>query len=252
MSSLFNTRTGAALVAGTMMVAILAGCGTSLNTPAAVRSNADAQAMEATVLKKALERIHQAVYTRLDVDANKSIDEYEAGPNLTLKDFKNADKNNNHKLTYAEFKKYAVTELFFFKDTPDSFLKRFRQDLGSVFRRLDSNKDGMLVKNEVSNADLTKLRLTFEYPRLNITVKVQKCSPEMFAAADRTADSRLGEAEFEDLYIEAVVGALGGAGGSEPTPPAPSEEPAPPAPSEEPAPPAEDPANTKSKTKKRK
>lgn len=246
MSSLFNSRTSAALVAGTMMVAILAGCGTSINTPATVRTAADAQAMEATVLKKALERIHQAVYTRLDVDGNKSIDEYEAGPNLTLKDFKNADKNGNHKLTYAEFKKYAVTELFFFKDTPDSFLKRFRQDLGSVFRRLDSNKDGMLVKNEVSNADLAKLRLTFEYPRLNITVKVQKCTPEMFAAADRTADTRLGEAEFEDLYIEAVVGALGG--GSAPAP-APSEEPAPPA--EEPvAPPAEDPAATKSKKRK--
>lgn len=244
MATRFNSRLGAAVLAGSMLVSVLAGCGTTgaMTAPDA-RLGASVQAAEAAVLKKALERIHRAVFAKLDLDANKKIDEYEAGPNLTLKDFKAADKNKNHNLTYSEFKKYAVTELFFFKDSPEQFQKRFRRDLGTVFRRLDENRDGQLVKNEVSNTDLKKLRLTFEYPRLGIKVPVQKCTPEAFAAADRTGDAKLGEAEFEDFYIEAVVAALGGDGGA--TPPAPQPDPGTEPgtdPGADPAPPAEEPA----------
>lgn len=216
------TRSAMALLAGAAMTVSLAGCGTMGNLPTtAAASSSQLNASEATTLKKALDIIHKGVFARLDVDGNKAIDEYEAGPNLTLADFKKADKNGNHKLTYTEFKNYAVTSLFFFKDTPDSFAKRFRSDLGRVFAKLDKNHDNLLVKSEISNNDLKKLGLTFEYPRLGISVKIQKCTPEMFDAADKTHDGRLGQAEFEDFYLNAVFAALA------PNAPAPTPDPAP-------------------------
>lgn len=244
MASRFTTRSASAFFASTVIAALLAGCGTTGTVPgmAAAASVGDVEAMQSTVLKKALERIHQAVFHKLDVDGNKAIDEYEAGPQLSLKDFAAADKSHNRKLTYSEFKKYATTELFFFHDTPNSFLNRFRSELGQVFNRLDTNHDGLLAKSEVSNNDLRKLRLTFEYPKLNIKVPIQSVG-DTLAATDKTGDGKLGQAEWEDCYIELVVVALGGDGGAGPTPPAPpAPDPAPTAdPNTPPAPPQPDP-----------
>ena len=230
MATRFTNRTASALIAGAVIASALTGCGAAGTMPTAASqvTGGNVEAMEATVLKKAFDRIHRAVFTKLDVDGNKKIDEYEAGPQLSLKDFGKADKNRNHNLTYSEFKNYAVTNLFLYRDTPQSFLTRFRGDLAKVFSRLDSNRDGLLVKSEVSNADLKKLRLTFEYPRLNIKVSITKVG-DAFAAADRTGDGKLGQAEWEDCYIEFVVLALGG-DASAPAPVDPN-----------PAPPAEDP-----------
>jgi hypothetical protein len=236
MATRFNQRSASALIAAAVIASALTGCGANGAMPTAANNLAagNVEAKEATVLKKAFDRIHRAVFTKLDADSNKKIDEYEAGPQLSLKDFGKADKNKNHNLTYSEFKGYAVTNLFLFKDTPNSFLTRFRGDLGKVFSRLDSNRNGLLEKSEVSNADLKKLRLTFEYPRLNIKVAINKAG-DAFAAADRTGDGKLGQAEWEDCYIELVVLALGGDASA----PAPVD-PAPPA--EEPvAPPADEP-----------
>ena len=221
MSTRFISRTGFAFVAGTVMVGILAGCGAQPTATGLARTNAAVEAEATKTLTKAFKRIHQGVFANLDKDGNKAIDEYEAGPNLSMGDFKKADRNGNHKLTYTEFYNYARTSLFFFKETPEQFASRFRKDLGTVFAKLDTNKDRVLVKNELSTRDMQKLRLTFEYPRLNIRVKIAKVSPEVFGAADKTGDAKLGQAEFEDLYIEMVVEALGGTpGGGEPAPPA--------------------------------
>jgi hypothetical protein len=191
--------------------------------------------------------VHDAIFARIDKDANKAIDEYEAGPNMSMDDFRKADRNRNGKLTFTEFKAYALTNLFFFRDTPASFASRLRAGLGRAFNRLDvSPRDGLLVKNETSNRDMARLGLTFEYPKLGVTVRLSKVSAETFGAADKTGDGKLGQAEFEDLYMEMVVEALGGTPGgggatppAPPAPPAPEDPAAPPAP---PAPPAEDPA----------
>lgn len=240
MAKSFPTRAGAALIAAALSTSILAGCGTQgmVGTPV-VRGGQAYEADATSTLMKGLTRIHQAIFAKLDKDGNKFIDEYEAGPNISMADFKKGDKNRNGKLTYTEFKNYAITNLFFFKDTKKAFSDRFRKDLKKAFDRLDNSpRDGVLVKNETSIRDMKKLGLTFEYPRLNITVKVSKINAEIFGAADKTGDGNLGQAEFEDLYMEMVIAGLGGTpGGGGDTPPEPAPpEPAPPAP----APPADE------------
>lgn len=208
---------------------LLAGCGAPTSTVRPVdRSQEILQAEATNTLMKGLARIHRAIFDKIDKDGNGKIDEYEAGPNLTLNDFRKADKNRNNNLTFSEFKKYATTNLFFFRDNPKSFTERVRSGLRRAFERLDrSPRDGVLANRELSNNDLKRLGLTFEYARLGVLVKVNKVSDAAFAAADKTGDDRLGQAEFEDLYIECVVEALGGTPGGgapmpvEPMPPAP-------------------------------
>ena len=223
MASTFQ-KFGAALIAGSMF---LAGCGThgTMVPVAEVVSDVaftDGMETEATsTLMQGFAKIHQAIFQKLDKDGNKAIDEYEAGPNLSMSDFRAADKNHNGKLTYAEFKKYAITTMFFLKDNPTAFTARFRRELNDVFKRLDTNHDGVLIKNETSLRDLAKLQLTFEYPRLNIKVKINKIDDATFKGADKTGDGVLGPAEFEDLYIGMVLLALGGAPAPAPNPPAP-------------------------------
>src|SRR5688572_27279317 len=98
MSTRFISRTGIAFVAGTALVGILAGCGAQPTATGMVASHAAVEAEATKTLTKAFKRIHQGVFANLDKDSNKSIDEYEAGPNLSMADFKKADKNGNHKL----------------------------------------------------------------------------------------------------------------------------------------------------------
>ncbi|MEB3284126.1 MAG: hypothetical protein VKN33_02415 [Candidatus Sericytochromatia bacterium] len=211
---------------------LLAGCGSSgLAVRPMDRTQEILQAEATNTLMKGLSRIHKAIFDKIDVDGNGKIDEYEAGPNLTMDDFKKADRNRNNKLTFTEFKSYAITNLFFFRDNPKSFTERMRAGLRKAFTRLDNSpRDGMLANRELSNNDLKRLGLTFEYKRLGVVVKVSKVSDAAFAAADKTGDGKLGQAEFEDLYIESVIEALGGTPGggggaapvpSDPFPPAP-------------------------------
>lgn len=227
---------------------LLSGCG--VPTPAVQpldRSQEIMQAEATNTLMKGLARIHKAIFDKIDKDGNGKIDEYEAGPNLTMDDFRKADKNKNTNLTFSEFKNYATTNLFFFRDNPKAFTERVRAGLRKAFDRLDrSPRDGMLVNGELSNNDLKRLGLTFEYSRLGVSVKISKVSDAAFAAADKTGDNKLGQAEFEDLYIECVIEALGGTPGGGGGTPAPVE-PAPPAPpaggggaAPAPAPPASD------------
>jgi hypothetical protein len=202
---------------------LLTGCGAS-NLPVRPmdRTQELMQAEATNTLMKGLARIHKAIFDKIDKDGNGKIDEYEAGPNLTLDDFRKADKNRNGKLTFTEFKNYATTNLFFFRDNPKAFTERVRSGLRKAFDRLDdSPRDGLLSNRELSNKDLKRLGLSFEYPRLKISVKISKVSDAAFAAADKTGDNKLGQAEFEDLYIESVIEALGGTpggGGSAPMP----------------------------------
>lgn len=225
------TTTAAAM----LTLAVLAGCGTTgAMAPVQTRVDAGSVTESTTGLKKAFTRIHKAIFTSMDADSNGWLDEYEAGKHMTMRDFEKADKakgwGSGNRLSRSEFVEWATTTFLWFNDTPDSFANRFRKDLGKVFNRLDENRDGLLVKNETSLRDMAKLRLTFEYDKLKINVPIKKVPVDGFTAADKTGDGKLSQGEFEDMYLEMVIAALGGEGG------APAPAPAPP------APPAEDPA----------
>jgi Ca2+-binding EF-hand superfamily protein len=216
MPNFVNRRSAAALATGALLVSILAGCGTKgMPTGAVQAAQVQSEAQATQTLMQGFDKIHHAIFTMLDKDKNNAIDEYEAGPQLSLDDFKKADTDGDGSLTYAEFKNYAITHLFFFHDSAQSFTSRFRSQLGDVFSRLDKNGDRLLTNKEMSKAALKRLQLTFEYPRLNIKVKIKKISADMFKAADKTGDGKLGQAEFEDLYINMVLAALGDAGSTD-------------------------------------
>lgn len=228
-----------------LMLATLAGCGTNGNlaaSTATARVEAGSVTESASGLKAAFTRIHKAMFNAMDTNHDGWLDEYEVGKHMSMKDFKAADKSQGWgsagRLSRTEFVDWATHTFLWFHDDAASFANRFRQDLGKVFNRLDENNDGLLAKNEVSNRDVAKLRLSFDYDKLNVHVAIKKIPADNFAKADKTGDGNLSQAEFEDLYLETVIAALGGdAPAPNPAPPAPQPAPseAPPAP---PAPPA--------------
>lgn len=234
-----NSLTKSAAVA--MTLAMLAGCGTQgVANMAAQRTESDAlMAMSASGLKKAFSRVHKAIFNSMDADKNKWLDEYEVGKHMTMSEFRKADRNDGWgsagRLSQSEFVDYATSTFLWFNQDKDSFANSFRQSLTKAFNRLDTSDDGLLKKTELSLADLRKLGLSFDYPKLRIKVKITKVTPDQIKAADKTGDGQLSQAEFEDLYIEMVVSALGG----DAPPPAPAPAPAPPAGGDTPpAPPA--------------
>lgn len=206
-------------VAAALTLAMMAGCGTQGSL--APVGNQAAPAMGAsgyTHLKGAFKRIHKAIFTSMDADANGWLDEYEVSKHMSLKDFQKADTASGWgsagRLSRTEFVNWSTKKFLWFKDDEKAFADRFRKDLGKAFNRLDEDRDGLLEKNETSLRDLARLRLTFEYDKLNVEVPIKKISLETFTAADKTGDSMLSPAEFEDLYIEMVIEALGGEGGT--------------------------------------
>lgn len=216
-------------LAGVTLMAMLTSCGT-VGAPvvSSAGTSAETLAVASTAgLQKAFTRVHRAIFDRIDGNQDGWLDEYEVGKYLTMAEFQKADKaqgwGSAGRLSRTEFMNWATQRFFFLKQDKESFANAFRNSLTRAFKRLDSNRDGLLVRTEISQADLRRLGLTFEYPKLRIRETIKKVTPDMFAGADKTGDAKLSQAEFEDLYIELVVQALGGAA------PAPNPAPAPPA-----------------------
>lgn len=220
-------KTLVAYTATALVLSSLAGCGSQgVQTPTVRTAAVSAQATD--VLKAAFPRIHKAIFTSIDVDGNGWLEPQEATKHMTATDFAKADKakgwGSANRLSRAEFVEWATSTILWFNDSPASFAKRFRNDLGKVFNRLDENRDGLLGKRELSIRDLAKHKLAFEYDKLNVRKAIEKVPADKIAAADATGDGLLSPAEFESLYVEMIIEALGGEGNA--TPPAP---PAPPA-----------------------
>ncbi|MFN3429813.1 MAG: hypothetical protein ACK46X_07655 [Candidatus Sericytochromatia bacterium] len=216
---------------------LLAGCGQGAISPAIPTAQTGAMQAEATkTLTKAFAHIHLAAFTKLDANSDKSIDEYEAGPSIDLKDFQKADKNRNGKLTKTEFMNYATGgSLFgFVRQDKNDFMKDTRDALAKAFGKLDSNRDRLLTKEEMTSKALKKLGIYLEIPGLHVKVTINEFDSELFAQNDRTGDKALSQAEFEDFCMDEFIYGINPNYSTEPAAP-----PAPPA--EEPvAPPAEE------------
>jgi len=233
-------RTITTCVSALILVASLAGCGAQGLGSAASVSPQVASGLEidsATGLRKAFTRIHKAIFNTMDKDKNGWLDEAEVGGRMTLRQFQSADKSQGwgsaNRLSQSEFVNWATTTFLWFRQDADSFANTFRQGLSGVFRRLDENRDGLLTpKTELSSRDLSKLRLRFEYSKLKINVPIRKVPADKVAGVDKTGDGKLSQAEFEDLYLEMVIAALGGETAAPPAPPAPPAPAAPGAPVE--------------------
>lgn len=207
-----------------LLVATLVGCGNP-GTLAPVSQSGALSARTVDVLRSAFPRIHKALFTSMDANGNGWLEAEEATKHMSAKDFAKADTASGwgsaNRLSRTEFVEWATTTILWFNDSPDSFAKRFRADLGYVFGKLDENRDGLLVQRELSLRDLAKHKLAFHYDKLDVHVAIKKVPVDKIAAADKTGDGSLSQAEFESLYVEMIVEALGGEGNTPPAPPAP-------------------------------
>lgn len=219
--------------------AILTGCGKSPVAPVMTGAPALPPAVEAQATRTLLtgfKHIHMAVFTKIDANGDKSIDEYEAGKNINLSDFSKADKNRNGKLTQAEFMNYATAgDLFaFIRQNKVNFMKDTRDVLWRALQRLDTDKDRALSPKELSQKALSKVGINLRIDGLHTRVAVAELDEDVFEFADKTKDGLLGQAEFEDYCISSFIKSINpkyNPGGS----PEPAPDPAPAPGGEEPA-----------------
>lgn len=199
-----------------LSIAALAGCG---QVPSSVRGTTTAKvsANSTQALKAGFTRVHQAIFAKLDANHDGHIDEYEAGPTIPLNIFTKLDRNRDGRISQEQFVQFATAGGFFTgNDTEDKFFVRMRDYLGTAFTKLDqpvgamfSRGDGFLSREELSDKAVAKVGLGFRYPTLNVTTTLVTVTDDLYQAADKTGDGQLSQAEFEDLYIDMVVAALG-------------------------------------------
>lgn len=198
------------LVAATLA---LAACGVPYQTVSlSKQSTVDYSAASTTALKKGFTKLHKAIFAKIDTSADRYIDEYEAGPYISLKDFAKMDKNHDGKISYNYFMDYATANTFlgitFSQDNAAKFMKRVRGDLGWFFPRLDGDRDGLLQTAELAPAKIAATGIGFTYDNLNINFKLKEFTAEDITAADMTKDSAISPAEFEDLYLNKVISTI--------------------------------------------
>jgi Ca2+-binding EF-hand superfamily protein len=206
---------------GLAAITLLAGCGVGVTAgnQANVKPPNTASVLEARSTQGLLagfDRIHKAIFDRLDTNKDGGIDEYEAAPAFSLDRFAKADLNLTGKVEYRELVMYATDNGWkgWFPgygkyDTAEKFASRFRGYLADRFDRLDANDDGSLKNYELSNADLSRTDLGLSYSELRVTARVSAVSDDEFKGADKTGDGKLSPGEFEDLFMDLVVKALG-------------------------------------------
>jgi hypothetical protein len=204
---------------GLLAAALLAGCGSTTSAIPTAASGDQArlqlEARSTQGLLAGFERIHKAIFDRLDGSKDGAIDEYEAAPALSLDRFRRADLNLTGKIEYREFVMVATDNGW--KrwipgvgkyDTADKFAGRFRHYLAERFNRFDANRDGYLKNQELSNRDLQLTDLGLDYPEVGVNVRIKAVSDDEFKGADKTGDNRLAPAEFEDLFLDLIVKSL--------------------------------------------
>lgn len=221
-----------ALVVTAAAAMLLTGCGSkgfSAALPAAPQSTFNAAATR--TLLDSYRHIHLAVFAKMDANSDANIDEYEAGPDLDLRDFGKADKNRNGRLSKKEFMDYATDggAFGFMRQNKNSFMKQARSALMKSFARLDKDKNLLLEKEEMSNEALKKLGVNLTIDGLRVRAEVKEFDSDIFEASDKTKDGMLSQAEWEDYCMNAFLGQINpnyNPGGAPPAPPAEDPQPA--------------------------
>ncbi|HBN08296.1 MAG TPA: hypothetical protein DD435_06525 [Cyanobacteria bacterium UBA8530] len=200
---------------GLVCLAIV-GCGTAANSPSlktGLNGTTTLEADATNTLKKGFKALHKAIFAKIDANHDRFIDEYEAGANISLKDMANMDKNHDGKISYTTFIEYATKTTFlgyipWFPDTDLKFMKRIREDLQWVFRKMDTNGSWLLEPAELSTAAQKRIALGFSYDNLRLKLNWDAFTPDEMKTADKTGDGNLSQAEFEDLYLNKVISLL--------------------------------------------
>lgn len=206
---------------------LVVGCGSVPTAGMGVKTDGQLDAKASATLRQGFEDIHKAIFDALDRNKDGSIDEYEAGPYFNLRsEFPKADRGKAGMINYNEFMHYATKGGFLSpNDTPERFLDRMRGFLDGAFKSFDSlpkrgwfdKGDGFLSSKELTAKTVKAAGLGFSYPRLHIDVRINSFKRADFKAADKTGDGKLSQGEFEDLYIQTVVAAIGKLGGKPPS-----------------------------------
>lgn len=217
-----------------VLAAMVGACGAQPNRVALPAAQGGSfQAAATKTLQDGFKHIHLAGFSRLDVNTDNHIDEYEAGSFMELKDFARADKNRNGKLTKKEFMDFATAgSVFgFVRQNKNAFMKQTRDVLWRAFQRLDANRDRHLKPVELSDKALAKVGIHLRIDGLRLRVVLNELDDTVFETADKTGDGQLSQAEFEDYCIGAFIKGINPnyAYGTTPPPPAEPTDPAEPA-----------------------
>lgn len=223
-------RLSQALMATLTTAVLLTGCGTvgAPTLPMAPQAGS-VDALATTTLLNSFKHIHMAAFTKMDVNKDNQIDEYEAGGGMDLKAFTAADKSKNHKLSKKEFMDFAMGgALFgFMKQDKNAYMKQARAALADAFTKLDRDKDRLLEKSEMSNKTLAKVGVRLTIDALHVRVVLNEFDADAFTSADKTGDGKLGQAEFEDYCTTGFITGINPSYDPNPAPaPAPQPDPA--------------------------
>lgn len=218
------------------LAAVLGACGAQPTRVAlpSVQSAGGVQAAATKTLQDGFKHLHLAAFSRLDVNTDNQVDEYEAGSFMDLKDFARADKNRNGKLTKKEFMDFATSgSIFgFVRQDKNAFMRQTRDVLWRAFQRLDADRDRHLKPAELSDKALNKVGIHLRIDGLRLRSQLNELDDTLFESADKTGDGKLSQAEFEDYCMSAFIKGINPNYASTPTP-------APPAPPAEPGEPSE-------------
>lgn len=216
-----------ALVVTAAVAMLLAGCGKGYSPALPASAQPGINASATRTLLDGYRHIHLAVFSKMDSNADQHIDEYEAGPDLDLKDFAKADTSKNGKISKREFMAYATEGKFFgfMRQDKNDFMKQARSALLKAFAKLDKNKNLLVEKDEMTTEALKKLGVNLTIDGLRLRAEVNEFDSDLFDGADKTKDGNLSQAEWEDYCMSAFVGQINPnytPGGAPPAPPAPT------------------------------
>lgn len=188
---------------------ILGACGTNGVTPIANGPGVSAEldALATRTLLTGFREIHMAVFSKMDANEDKMLDEYEAGSGMDLKDFAKADRNRNGKVSRKEFMDFATGgSLFgFLKQDKNDFMKQSREALLRAFKKLDRNADRMVNAAEMKSDALTKVGVNLRIDGLHVRVVITELDDAIFESSDKTGDAALTQAEFEDYCMTSFI-----------------------------------------------